>query len=125
VAYGGLGAKVAAFKAANASGALLDQAPPGTVNYVVDATDSNGRVIAFEADGTPQGAGTDRERLVLVSGIDLPSDAAETSLNTDTCIVFRSPQLAKLIGTEYAAATTVTGSNDAFMRAEATPSCSP
>jgi hypothetical protein len=63
-----------------------------------------------------------------VTGIDLPNDAIEAaplnpSLNGANCIVWRSRTLGKLIGTQYAAATTNTGTDTAYMRAESSAHC--
>jgi hypothetical protein len=62
---------------------------------------------------------------MLVSGIDLPGNMLNwtTVINTDTCQVYHLPALAKLIGMKYAAATTLTGTDTAQVRAERTPHC--
>jgi hypothetical protein len=55
-------------------------------------------------------------------GGDQPSiDATETSINRNTCIVWRSAKLEKLIGMAYAAGTTRSGTTTAHMRAERLP----
>lgn len=123
-AYTGLGVQRSAFEAANTQAPPNPAAaPPGLAWYTVMGTDSGGRVTSSQMTENAQPAMDDRTRLGLVSGVLLPDDATETNLNTDTCIVWRSPKLKGLIGMEYAAATTTTGTTTADMRPETSPAC--
>ncbi len=119
--YSGIGAPAAAFNAQHPHG----QSPPplGVAYYTVDAKNAAGRVTAFEVENNSRPPDSDRERLGLLSGVSLPDDATETDLNGDTCLVWRSAKLKKLIGLEYAAATTTTGAKTAQMTAKSTPRC--
>jgi hypothetical protein len=91
--------------------------------YTVMDTNSGGRVTSCEVTETAQPPMSSRERMSLTLGIYLPDDATCASLNTDTCIVRRSRKLKQLIGLEYAAATTTTGTTTADIRAEPSPAC--
>jgi hypothetical protein len=118
--YGGLGATKSAFYAQNAHG----QPPPprGVAYYVIDKV-RGGRVTAYHVITNFSPRPSNRERIALLAGINLPSDATKTSINRSTCIVWHSPKLKKLIGVAYAAGTTRTGTTTARMRAEETPHC--
>ena len=119
--YGGLGATVRAFYAQNPHGSGFP--PLGVAYYKVDRT-KHGKVTAFEVAIHARPAFSPRERLALVSGIDLPADARETNLNSTYCLVLRSRRLGKLIGMQYAAATTSRwDTTTAHMRAERRPHC--
>lgn len=118
--YGGLGAPVRAFYAKNTHGAGIP--PLGLVYYAVDAT-VRGRVSAFHITINARPPFSARERIAQVGGIDLPSDAIETNLNTNHCLVWHSKKLGKLIGMQYAAATTGADNTTAYMRAESRPHC--
>jgi len=119
-AYGGLGAKVAAFYAQNTHG---PGAPGlGSAYYKVDKT-LHGRVVAYHVTTNFRPRASNRDRIVLLGGIDLPIDAAEANLNSNTCLVWHSNTLKRLIGMAYAAATTRSGTTTAQMRAERTPRC--
>lgn len=118
--YGGLGATRAAFYTQNPHG----KSPPplGVAYYTVDST-SAGRVVAFHVEINARPRFSSRERVVLLGGINLPLDATITSINKNTCIVWRSKTLMRLIGIAYAAGTTTPGSVTAHMRAERSPHC--
>ena len=118
--YGGLGATVATFYAQNPHGAGTP--PLGLAYYKVDRT-RGGRVIAFHVTIHASPPYSSRERIVLLAGINLPADATETNLNGNTCIVWHSATLKRLIGMAYAAGTTRPGTTTAQMRAERTPRC--
>jgi hypothetical protein len=123
--YAGLGAAKSTFEASNAQAPPNPAgAPAGLAWYTVVATDSSGRVIAFEMQENAKPSMGNRERMALTSGTLLPDDATETSLNSNTCIVWKSAELKRLTGLEYAAATTATGTTTARMRAKRSPSCS-
>jgi hypothetical protein len=122
--YAGLGSQRSAFEGANAQAPPNPAgAPAGLAWYTVQSTDSSGRVNSFEMTENAKPAMDDRTRLGLVEGILLPDDATQTSLNSDTCDVWKSRKLKRLIGMEYAAATTTTGTTTADMRAESSPAC--
>ena len=118
--YGGLGATKAAFYAQNPHG----KSPPplGLAYYTVDRIRA-GRVVAFHVEINARPRFSNRERVTLLAGINLPVDARETSINRNTCIVWRSATLKRLIGVAYAAGTTRPGTQTAKMRAERSPSC--
>jgi hypothetical protein len=119
--YGGLGAKVAAFYASNPRGSGTP--PLGVAYYHVDQT-RGGRVIAYHVQINAKPPFSNRERIAgLLDGINLPLDARTTRINRNTCIVWRSATLKRLIGMAYAAGTTQTGTTTAKMRAERTPHC--
>ena len=122
--YTGLGSPKSVFEAGN------EQAPPnpagataGLAWYTVLSTNAAGRVTAFDTDENVQPPWGDRDRIDQTAGILLPADAIETSLNGNACDVWKSPTLRRLIGMEYAAATTTTGTTTADMRAEVSPAC--
>jgi hypothetical protein len=118
--YGGLGATKAAFYAQNAHG----QPPPptGVAYYAIDKV-RGGRVTAYHVITNFRPRLSNRERIMLLAGVNLPSDATKTRINRSTCIVWHSPTLKKLIGMAYAAGTTRTGMTTARMRGEGTPHC--
>lgn len=118
--YGGLGATKAAFYAQNPHG----RTPPpiGLAYYTIDKMRA-GRVTAYHVQANFRPRASNRERIVLLAGINLPIDATETSLNRSTCIVWHSTKLKRLIGMAYAAGTTRPGTTTATMRAERTPHC--
>jgi hypothetical protein len=112
----------AAFIAGNNT-TMPAQFTPGLVIYVIDATNSAGRVTAYHIVDMSSPLDSNRERLALLAGLGLPRDAVETNLNNDTCLVWRSPMLKKLVGMEYAQTTTSTGSTSAEAQVTATPHC--
>ena len=118
--YGGLGATVAAFYASNPHGP--GRPGLGIAYYHVDAT-LHGRVIAYDVTTNFKPPAGERDRITLLGGVDLPIDATETNLNSNTCLVWHSRTLGKLIGMSYAAATTQPYSAYATMRAEKRPHC--
>jgi len=118
--YGGLGAKVSAFYAQNPHGP--GQPGIGSVHYKVNGI-LHGRVVAYYVTTNFRPRPSNRDRITLLGGIDLPSDATETSLNSDKCLVWHSNTLKRLIGMAYAAATTISGTTTAQMRAEKRPRC--
>jgi hypothetical protein len=96
--------------------------PLGTAVYTVTSTDSAGRVTAYEVNIHASPPFSDRERIVLLSGVSLPNNA-EIVRETTTCLDWRSPTLRRLIGTEYAQGSTESGTESAQMQAVVTPSC--
>lgn len=118
--YAGLGSTVAAFYASNPHGPGVP--PVGVAYYHVDAT-KHGRVTAFHVVENVRPADGTRDRMFLTEGINLPADAVPTNLNGNTCEVFRSRKLGKLIGMQYAAATSAPHTTTAYMRAESKPRC--
>jgi hypothetical protein len=120
--YTGLGSTSAAFSAEN-PGKPSPNPPPGTSWYTILSTNSAGRVTAFRMEENDEPTLEARERVGSLAGNILPSDASQTSLNGEECIVWRSATLKRLIGDEYAAATTSPWEASAEMRAESSPSC--
>jgi hypothetical protein len=120
--YSGLGSKSAAFSAEN-PGKPSPNPPAGNTWYTILSTDSAGRVTAYQMEENDEPALEPRERVGTLGGTSLPSDARETNLNGVECIVWRSATLKRLIGDEYAAATTSPNTASAEMRAESSPSC--
>jgi hypothetical protein len=95
-AYGGLGAKAAAFRAQNPQG---HHPSLGQAFIDIDRT-RGGRVIAYHIEVNAKNHWTNRERIALLGGINLPVDATETNLNGNTCIVWRSATLKRLMGNQ-------------------------
>ncbi len=79
---------MSAFYAQNPNG----QSPPplGVAYYTVDVTRA-GRVIAFHVQINAKPPFSNRERVALLAGIHLPTDATETNINRNTCIVWAQP----------------------------------
>lgn len=98
-------------------------APAGLAWYTVTSTGRRGRVTAVQMTENFQPNAGDRERVTLMLGIGVPADSQETNLNNDRCLVIQSNTLKRLTGFGYAAATTVTGTRTAGIRAESTPAC--
>lgn len=122
--YSGLGALERVFIANNAQEPPnLSGAPAGLAWYTVTQTDAKRRVIAYQIGENAVPAMDSRTRLSLGAGIYLPTDATETQLNSDTCLVYKSSTLRRLIGYEYAALTATPGTRTANVRAEQTPQC--
>lgn len=119
--YGGLGGTVAAFNAQNPHRAGV--VAPGVANYTVDATSAAGRVTAYHVEINAPPPFGDRQRIGLLAGTNLPSDAVEIYLRGNTCIVWRSRSLMTLVGRQYAVGTTVTATKTARMSAERSARC--
>jgi hypothetical protein len=122
--YAGLGATRAAFKIGNT---VTEHEPPaepaeGTDEDAIEATNSENRVTKYERIFHFSPPPSNRERLSLVAGIDLPGYPAVVR-ETSTCEVWRSPILKRLVGDEYAQATTVDESTSVTMEAVSQPSC--
>lgn len=119
--YGGLGATVKAFYAQNSHGP--GSPPLGAVYFHIDRV-AHGRVIAYDIKINATPPFSARERVAMSGGINVPLDATETSLNGTYCIVWHSKELGKLIGFQYAAATTTPQDRTtAFVHAERRPRC--
>ncbi len=122
--YAGLGATKAAFKAGNN---VTEHEPPaepaeGTDEDAIETTNSEGRVTKYERIFHFSPPPSNRERLGLVAGIDLPGYPAVVN-ETSTCEVWRSPILKRLVGDEYAQATTENESTNVTMEAVSHPTC--
>jgi hypothetical protein len=85
-------------------------------------TDSAGRVTGHEVTINANPPFSDRERMLLLARVNLPNDVAGGP-EADTCVIWRSATLRALLGSEYAKATTTTGSNTARMEASSSPQC--
>jgi hypothetical protein len=122
--YAGLGATKAAFKAHNN---VTEHEPPaepaeGTDEDAIETTNSEDRVTKYERIFHFNPPPSNRERLDLVAGIGLPGYPAVVR-ETSTCEVWRSPILKRLVGDEYAQATTADESTSVTMEAVSHPSC--
>jgi hypothetical protein len=97
--------------------------PLGVAYYAIDRA-HGGRVVDYDVITNFRPRPSSRERIALLAGVNLPADATETRINSDTCVVWQSATLKKLIGMRYAAGTTRhLGARIARMRAERTPHC--
>jgi hypothetical protein len=121
--YTGLGSRSAAFTSQHPDEPPNPSAVHGLDWFTILVTNAQGRVTAFRMDENAEPPEESRERISFARGSDLPSDAEIVEPNTDTCIVWRSPTLRKLVGEQYAVATTVEGETSAELRAESSPSC--
>lgn len=122
--YAGLGATKAAFKAGNN---VTEHEPPpepaeGSDEDAIEATNSEDRVTKYERIFHFSPPPSNRERLGLVAGIDLPGYPAVVN-ETSTCEVWRSPILKRLVGDEYAQATTESESTSVTMEAVSHSTC--
>ncbi len=122
--YAGLGARKVAFKAGNT---VTEHEPPaepaeGTDEDAIETTNSENRVTKYERIFHFSPPPSNRERLSLVAGIDLPGYPAVVR-ETSTCEVWRSPILKRLVGDEYAQATTADESTSVTMEAVSHPTC--
>jgi hypothetical protein len=122
--YAGLGATKAAFKAGNN---VTEHEPPaepaeGTDEDAIDTTNSEGRVTKYERIFHFSPPPSNRERLGLVAGVELPGYPAVVR-ETSACEVWRSPILKRLVGDEYAQATTTDESTSVTMEAVLHPTC--
>jgi hypothetical protein len=116
--YTGLGAPPFAFKATHphTDAALRAIGVAYSITRV-----RNGRVVAYHVDTNI--SYSNRARLALVAGVNLPVDARETNIRRSTCVVWHSARLQQLVGMPYAAGTTITGVPYADMQAERTAHC--
>jgi hypothetical protein len=122
--YAGFGATKANFVAHNNVTEGVPPAEPaeGTDEYAINSLNSQGRVIAYTVTthfSPPESA---RELLILGGGIYLPG-IVPVIRETSTCMVWRSSNLRRLIGKEYAQATTETESISFHMEAVSQPTC--
>ncbi|HXN39382.1 MAG TPA: hypothetical protein VN892_15190 [Solirubrobacteraceae bacterium] len=106
---------------------MTEHEPPaepaeGTDEDAIEATNSEDRVTKYERIFHFSPPPSNRERLGLVSGIDLPGYPAAVR-ETPTCEVWRSPILKHLVGDEYAEATTTDESTSVTIEAVSHPSC--
>jgi hypothetical protein len=120
--YRALGATVKTFYSDN-PGCPSGVLPPHySFCYKVDAT-KGGRVTAFHVVMTARHRYSARHRLALAVDM-VPVPTRATTFNSTYCTVLRSSTLGKLIGMQYAAATTTrSGKPTAYMRAERSPHC--
>lgn len=118
--YTGLGASTAAFSADHSTTAPRTPTP-GVGTYHIERT-RRGRVTEFSVEETDQPPANNLERLALVEGINLPDDAAPGK-QTATCHDFRSRKLARLTGSPFAEAFTISGSTMAQIAVVPRPTC--
>jgi hypothetical protein len=121
--YTGLGSRSAAFVSQHPGEPPNPSAVHGINWFTILSTNHQGRVTAFRMNENDEPPEESRERISFARNSELPSDAEIIEPNTETCIVWRSGILRKLIGDEYAAASTIEGSASAELRAEPSPSC--
>ncbi len=114
----GLGATLASFEAAHGSNSheVLAQ----ETLYTLVTANKAGRVVSYQV--TYPSAMSDMQRINLLGGTALPSGAIVVQ-ETPICKLWRSAKLRKLIGMEFARATTVPGTTSAQIRATKIPSC--
>jgi len=117
----GLGATRADFEAGNRTAEGTGPVPAGAV-FTVIAVNGSGRVIAYAVRVPARPPLDAAQRLARLARAGLPTDAVSVR-STALCEDWRSPTLLRLIGTEYAEATTEAGSRDAQMQAVAGPGC--
>jgi hypothetical protein len=120
----GLGATKAVFEANNTMISQEGTEPPdGTDYYRITETDS-GRVVGYEVTIYASPPFSNRERIGLLGGVDLPKGTKPLpDLEHAHCYVWRSPVLKRLIGKESAEGTTDDGTNSARIEAVSSPNC--
>jgi hypothetical protein len=119
--YGGLGSKASSFYARNPHG--LFPPPSGLAYYIVDRVSAKQRVTGFHLELNIQPGFSPRERLNLLVRANLPDDAAVVNGDGNRCAAWRSKKLQKLIGFEFAVATTGANSSTAEIRAQTSLQC--
>jgi len=132
--YGGLGATLGAFKSKTHDSTftcfrclllppkLLNVGYRGGYRRYPDAR-KHRRVTAYHVRFLTTPPLSAPQRLALLGGSNLPVDARETNVNSSYCIVWHSRTLGRLIGMQYAAATTPPGKPTAHIHAERKPHC--
>jgi hypothetical protein len=93
--YGGIGARVAAFKAAHANSP--GRPPAGITYYRIDQV-RNGRVADYHVVVGWNPARTPSAILARLTGRQLPSDAKLVMPYNGFCATYRSPWLGRVIG---------------------------
>ncbi len=114
----GLGATRSSFEAAHGSGSHETLARETL--YTLVTSNAAGRVVSYQV--TFPSAMSDMQRINMLGGAALPTGAI-VAQETPICKLWRSAVLHKLIGLEYARATTVPGTTSAQIRATSIPSC--
>jgi hypothetical protein len=95
----GLGATEVTFNANNTIGGGPD--PPAGVAWMHVMYKIGSRVAAFNINANFTPAWTARELILFMSAHNLPDDA-QIETEHESCIVWRSPTLGRLLGNEYA-----------------------
>jgi hypothetical protein len=95
---------------------------PGEAAYTIKGR-RKGRVTEYDVTEDFKPAAGAALRLSLVSGTMIPGAITAPVRQSTNCVDYRVPQLKKLIGLEYAEASTSPGVNFATMQAVAAPSC--
>lgn len=110
-AYGGIGSPARNFRLTNNTRQLPNgtNADYGVPTYHIDATNSSGRVTAYSVSIPATPRLSNRERMALLQGINVPTDTQPID-DSSTCIVLESNRLGQMIGRRYAAIATITGS---------------
>jgi hypothetical protein len=120
--YAGIGATIGDFTHDNNMFCLSCSLSPGEAAYTIKGR-RNGRVTEYDVAEDFKPAAGAAVRLSLVSGTMIPGPITAPVRQSADCIDYRVPQLKKLIGLEYAEASTSPGVNFATMQAVATPTC--
>lgn len=121
----GLGTTKAVFEANNTMTSQEGTEPPeGTDYYRITESNHDGRVTGYEVTIHATPPFSNHERIALLGGVDLPNDAEPLpNLEHSDCYVWRSADLKRLIGMEYAEGTTGDGTSSATMQAVSAPKC--
>jgi hypothetical protein len=120
--YAGLGATVADFRHDNNMFCPNCALQPGEAAYTIKGV-RDGRVTEYDVNEAFKPAASNETRLSLVEGTMIPGPITEPVRQTPTCDDYHVPQLKKLIGVEYAEASTYPGVTFATMQAVADPGC--
>jgi hypothetical protein len=120
--YAGIGATVGDFTHDNTMFCLSCSLVTGEAAYTIESR-RNGRVTGYQVAEADKPAASAAVRLSLVAGTMIPGPVTAPVRQSATCEDFRVPQLKKLIGMEYAEASTAPYSTMATMQAVASPTC--
>jgi hypothetical protein len=105
----GLVATKSTFEANNT--ASESEPPVGSDNFRIGETNNAGRVTSYESNNYASPPFSKREPMLLLDSVNLPHDATIVHESAD-CMAWHSVILKRLIGSEYAEATTVTAPGD-------------
>jgi hypothetical protein len=120
--YAWIGATIGDFTHDNNMFCLSCSLSPGEAAYTIKGR-RHGRVTEYDVTEDFKPAASAAVRLSLVSGTMIPGPITAPVRQSADCINYRVPQLKKLVGLEYAEASTSPGVNFATMQAVATPTC--
>jgi hypothetical protein len=120
--YAGIGATVGDFTHDNTMFCLSCSLVAGEAAYTIESR-RIGRVTGYQVAEADKPAASAAVRLSLVSGTMIPGPITAPVRQSADCIDYRVPRLMKLIGVEYAEASTAPYSTMATMQAVASPTC--